>query len=232
MQFCRPLEIRGGKENSETTEVLFPGDTQQLNCSCSIEKVLIGLLSESIANLCAEKCKSYLDLGITLALFLWPSLTLAVNSNWGGPESPAKREWFASTTIDLITENPDADADWIEEFLLNVMFDEFEVNVEDDSAFDVAETIVRLRKDCAEGNWDEVLSMKDKWDAKDRQKKHSLPNYVRGEDQDSETSGSDEEEHDEDVGDDKKIEEPKSEKLPKTTEVDEEGFTLVTKKKR
>ncbi|POS83200.1 hypothetical protein EPUL_004729 [Erysiphe pulchra] len=193
-----------------------------------------GVSGSSRADGPAQKCKSYLDLGITLALFLWPSLTLAVNSNWGGPESPAKREWFASTTIDLITENPDADADWIEEFLLNVMFDEFEVNVEDDSAFDVAETIVRLRKDCAEGNWEEVLSMKDKWDAKDREKKNTLPNYVRGEDQDAETSGSEEEDNEdgEDVGDTKKMVEPQPEKLTKHVEVDEEGFTLVTKKKR
>lgn len=211
MQFCRPLEIRGGREDSETSETLSP-----------------------------EKCKSYFDLGITLALFLWPSLTLAVNSNWGGPESSAKREWFASTTIDLITENPDADADWIEEFLLNVMFDEFEVNVEDDSAFDVAETIVRLRKDCAEGKWKEVLSMKDRWDAKDRQNKTTLPNYVRGEDQDAETSGS-EEEYDDDDDDDLHAENTKGiqanresqiEKQPKPVIVDEDGFTLVSKKKR
>ncbi|TVY85322.1 Pre-rRNA-processing protein TSR2, partial [Lachnellula suecica] len=96
------------------------------------------------------KCQAQFELGTTLSLFLWPSLTLAVQNNWGGPDSADKREWFAQTTIDVLTETPDADIDteWLETFLLQVMLDEFEVNVDDESGFEVAEQILRIRKLC------------------------------------------------------------------------------------
>jgi pre-rRNA-processing protein TSR2 len=62
-----------------------------------------------------------------------------VTNHWGGPDSAEKREWFAQATIDVLNDEPDADTVWIEEFLLQVMVDEFEVNVDDESGFDVAE---------------------------------------------------------------------------------------------
>lgn len=209
--FSRSVEVRGEKEGTVDPNIPSP-----------------------------DKCKSFLDLGITLALFLWPSLTLAVNSCWGGPESQAKREWFASITIDLVAENPGADADWIEEFLLNVMFDEFEVNVEDDSALEIAETIVRLRKDCAQGNWAEVLSMKKRWDAKDQ--KIELQRFIKGEDPNNEASKGDDNDDFEEVEEDEDDESeendtdkaslPRLSKTREPVEIDEDGFTKVTKKKR
>ncbi|CAD6503602.1 BgTH12-03262 [Blumeria graminis f. sp. triticale] len=138
--------------------------------------------------------RAHLELGITLALFLWPSLTLAVSAAWGGPDSASKREWFASETIDLVAANPDADVEWIEEFLLNVMLDEFEVNVDDDSAHEVAQTILRLIKDCGNGNWAEVLTMKARWDSRETGRNIELSSYVKAEDDDGEISGSDDEE--------------------------------------
>ena len=83
----------------------------------------------------------------------------------GGPDSASKREWFAQETIDLIKANPEEDAEWIETFLLQVMLDEFEVNVDDDSGFEVAEQLVRLRRDCGKGDFREVVEMKRRWDS-------------------------------------------------------------------
>jgi len=177
-----------------------------------------------------EKCLAQFELGITLTLFFWPSLSLAVTNNWGGPDSTSKREWFAQETIDLIRANPEEDAEWIETFLLQVMLDEFEVNVDDDSGFEVAEQLVRLRKDCGKGDFREVAEMKRRWDSKGgREDVGKLFEKERSEEEDD-TDGSEDEE-DEDVDMD---EAPPLVRVrePVVPEVDEEGFTKVTKKKR
>ncbi|KAE9380602.1 hypothetical protein N431DRAFT_449362 [Stipitochalara longipes BDJ] len=183
-----------------------------------------------------EKCKAQFELGITLSLFFWPSLSLAVVNNWGGPDSKDKREWFAQTTIDLLNENPDADLEWIETFLLQVMLDEFEVNVDDESGFEVAEQILRLKKDCSKGDFREVLAMKEKWDRKGGEDIGKLFEKKERNEEDDETDGSDEDiDEDEDENEDVDMDEAPPlvrVKEPVVPEVDEDGFTKVTKKKR
>lgn len=180
------------------------------------------------------------ELGTTLALFFWPSLSLAVTNNWGGPDSADKREWFAQATIDLLSENPDADAEWVEEFLLQVMVDEFEVNVEDESGYEVAEQMLRIRKDCEKGEFTEVRALKERWDKKGGRseelggvfKKAQGNTDENGEDEDG---TSDEESDDEAGGADIDMDEaPPLVRIrePAVPEVDEDGFTKVTKKKR
>lgn len=183
-----------------------------------------------------EKCKAEFELGVTLSIFLWPSLSLAVVNNWGGPDSKEKREWFAQTTIDLLHENPDADLEWVETFLLQVMLDEFEVNVDDESGFEVAEQILRLRRDCAKGDFTEVLSMKAKWDSRggigdDVGKLFEKRERDEKEDETDASEEDDDEQEDEDVEMD---EAPPLVRVrePVVPEVDEDGFTKVTKKKR
>jgi len=132
----------------------------------------------------------------------------------------------------LLKETPDADAEWIEEFLLQVMLDEFEVNVDDDSGFEVAEQIVRMRKDCGRGDFAEVQTMKAKWDAKGGN------DVVGGQFKEQERNEEeDETDASEDEGDQEDVEMDEAPQLVRVTkkvtrEVDEEGFTKVTKKKR
>jgi pre-rRNA-processing protein TSR2 len=185
-----------------------------------------------------EKCVAQFDLGVTLSLFSWPSLSLAVASNWGGPDSKDKREWFAQTTIDLLNENPDADGEWIETFLLQVMLDEFEVNVDDESGIEVAEQILRLRRDCAKGDFREVVAMKENWDMKGGKSEDVGKLFEKKErnEEDDETDGS-EEDSDEDEDEDKDVDMDEAPPLikvkePVVPEVDEDGFTKVTKKRR
>jgi pre-rRNA-processing protein TSR2 len=181
-----------------------------------------------------EKCQAQFELGVTLTIFNWPSLTLAVTNQWGGPDSSSKREWFAAQTIDLLNDTPDADTEWLEEFLLNVMLDEFEVNVDDESGYEVAEQIMRIRKDCMKGEFGEVAALKDSWDA--RRGGEDLGKVFekkeRGEEED-ETSGSEDEDDIEDM--DVDMDEAPAlvrTREPVVPEVDEDGFTKVTKKKR
>lgn len=180
-----------------------------------------------------------------------------MQNNWGGPDSADKRDWFAgevagqfpplSSTPNGAAAAPqqqaqaqqpqgggdqeEPDAEYLEELILQVMLDEFEVNVDDDTAFDVATEIVRLRGQCARGNFDEVDRLLARWQARGGEKVH----FKHGEDQDGETDWEDD---DDDEGSDDDMDEapalveaapPKKEKAP--PEVDDDGFTKVTRKR-
>ena len=138
--------------------------------------------------------------------------------------------------VDLLNENPDADGEWMETFLLQVMLDEFEVNVDDESGYEVAEQILRLRKDCAKGDFRQVVAMKEKWDRKGGKSEDVGKLFEKRErnEEEDETDGSEEDSGDEDDGDVDMDEAPPlvTVKHAVVPEVDEDGFTKVTKKKR
>ena len=118
-------------------------------------------------------------------------------------------------------------------FLLQVMLDEFEVNVDDESGFEVAEQIVRLRRDCEKGDFSEIRALKERWDQRGGRDvlQGQFKEQQRTEEED-ETDGSEEEDEPEDMdvdmGEAPQLV-PKEKPVP---EVDEDGFTKVTKKKR
>jgi pre-rRNA-processing protein TSR2 len=88
------------------------------------------------------------ELGVSLILNFWQPLRDAIASSWGGPESADKRDWLCGVIADIWIERPETDEYDIEEVLLGVMEDEFEVAVEDDSAFDVFVTLMKLLGQC------------------------------------------------------------------------------------
>ncbi|KAL8925287.1 MAG: hypothetical protein Q9208_003577 [Pyrenodesmia sp. 3 TL-2023] len=184
-----------------------------------------------------EKIQQKFDLSIALTLSTWSALTLAVQNSWGGPLSSEKRDWFAGAVSDLFSSQPEAtiDVEYLEEFLLQVMIDEFEVNVEDDSGAEIASKIVGLRKLTAQGDFAMVDEMLARW--RERQARGGdRVSFQRG--QDEEDNEDDEGDSDEDMeeGDDMEIDEApqlaierKEKVMPK---VDEEGFTEVVGKKK
>ncbi|KFZ12585.1 hypothetical protein V501_04138, partial [Pseudogymnoascus sp. VKM F-4519 (FW-2642)] len=91
----------------------------------------------------SEQKSAQLDLGISLSLFLWPALTLAVQNNWGGPSSSDKRDWFGGAISEYVTSSTEVDEEDVEAMLVQVMLDEFEVAVDDGSAGEVADDIIR-----------------------------------------------------------------------------------------
>lgn len=185
-----------------------------------------------------------------------------MQNNWGGPDSADKRDWFAGEVAGQfppLSSNPNGaagangtttgpqqqaqaqqaqgdqeepDAEYLEELILQVMLDEFEVNVDDDTAFDVATEIVRLRGQCARGNFEEVDRLLARWQARGGERVH----FKHGEDQDGETDWEDDDDNDEGSDDDMdeapalvEAAPPKKEKAP--PEVDDDGFTKVTRKR-
>lgn len=173
-----------------------------------------------------------------------------MSNGWGGPDSSEKRDWFAGAIVDLFPEFTDApaptttsnaaappaaaaaadeaDTEDVETVLLQVMVDEFEVNVDDDSALEVAEQIVRARAQCAVGQFDEVNALAERFAKRKGSKVGQM--FQKAEDPNQETdeeddeSGSDEDE-DMEMGD---APAPREKPAP---EVDEDGFTMVKKKR-
>ncbi|KAL2274843.1 hypothetical protein FJTKL_02675 [Diaporthe vaccinii] len=216
------------------------------------------MASSAAAEASTDNRQSRFEQGVALSLNLWPALTLAVQNNWGGADSADKRDWFAGEVAGQFPpfSNPNAatanggttsqqaqaqpqgdqeepDAEYLEELILQVMLDEFEVNVDDDTAFDVATEIVRLRGQCARGNFEEVDRLLTRWQSRKGEKVH----FKHGEDQDNETDWEDDDDEDNDGSDDDMDEAPplveaaapKKEKAP--PEVDDDGFTKVTRKR-
>ena len=139
--------------------------------------------------------------------------------------------------MDLFATRPDTDIEDVETMLLQVMLDEFEVNVDDESGFEVAEQIMRLRKDCGKGDFTEVAQLKDRWEKKGKGGKQvEFKRVERGEEEDDTDWDSDDlEETDEEYEDgDVEMGEAPSilEKEKPVPEVDEDGFTKVTGKKK
>ncbi|KAL4979059.1 Pre-rRNA-processing protein TSR2-domain-containing protein [Aspergillus desertorum] len=179
-----------------------------------------------------QAASSYLDLGITLAINAWPALTLAVTSNWGGPTSADKRDWLCGAISDMIADRPETDAEDLEDVLIQVMNDEFDVVVDDESAGEVADRIMEIRKMVEKGEFDDIKQMWEEWQGKAAKKGDVVTGFRRGEDQDGET----EDDEDEDGDEDEEMEEaPALVSAPKDRfkpEVDEDGFTKVVGKKR
>lgn len=180
----------------------------------------------------AMDATSFLDLAITLVLNNWPALTLAVQSNWGGPTSADKRDWLCGAISDMLKDRPETDAEDLEDVLIQVMNDEFEVLVDDESAGNVALEIMEFKAQTARGEFGAIQELWETWQKKGQQKSSaaSMFKQVDTRDEDQET---DEEEDSEDE-DFEMGEAPSLVRAPREKvepEVDEDGFTMVKKKR-
>ena len=137
---------------------------------------------------------------------------------------------------DLIAATPNADVEYLEEFLLQVMNDEFDVNVQDSSGEEIAAKIIGLRKLTQKGDFAMVDDMYRQWqerNIKGDDAKINFQHVHRQDDEDDTDWGSDDvEEEDVDVD---MAEAPHSPKVPKEKvqpKVDDDGFTEVMSKRK
>ncbi|KAJ5287376.1 hypothetical protein N7478_003062 [Penicillium angulare] len=179
----------------------------------------------------ANDAASYLDLAITLSLDSWPALTLAVQSNWGGPTSADKRAWLCGAISEMLTERPETDAEDLEDVLIQVMNDEFDVVIDDESAGNVADQIMELKEQTVRGEFGAIKEMWEMWQAKSAQKSATTNMFkqVESKDEDQETDDdTDEDEGDVEMGD-APVRAPRERAEP---EIDDDGFTKVVGKQR
>lgn len=185
-----------------------------------------------------EKIQNKFDLSIALTLATWPALTLAVQNSWGGPQSAEKRDWFAGAISELIESTPDADVEYVEEFLLQVMNDEFEIHIDDGSGEEIAAKIVGLRRLTLQGNFTMVDEMFVRWQERQSRGEGTVQfrHVERGED-DDETDWDSDDKEDGSADEDVEMEQaPPLVKVPREKvqpRVDDDGFIeVVSNRKR
>ncbi|KAI8364482.1 Pre-rRNA-processing protein TSR2-domain-containing protein [Choanephora cucurbitarum] len=150
----------------------------------------------------------------------WTALRLAVEQDWGGVESPEKKEWFIDVVIDYFAkQGKKLDVDDIEAVLSQVMSDEFHTTLEDDSPYLVAKHLYELFNQCIHGNHTEVERLREKAKSQNAYMGSSMG---QGDDSDS---GDENDDDQEEGGDDEPMEETPQEPL-----VDEDGWEIVRRK--
>ncbi|GAW13872.1 hypothetical protein ANO14919_032630 [Xylariales sp. No.14919] len=212
-----------------------------------------------------ETRQQQFEQSVAISLHLWQSLTIAVQNNWGGPDSSDKRDWLAGVIVDMFpsfvelaavaiasTANtpsqngtksqskklPDEPiVEDVEETLLQVMFDEFEANVDDQSEAEVADRIMKCRAQCAVGDFALVEELRARW--LETKGKKVVAQAAADQDQDTDwESGSDDDEDDDENGDpdvdmnDAPALVPVAPREKPQPEIDEDGFEKVSRRKR
>lgn len=179
------------------------------------------------------KQQAQFELGVSSAIFLWDDLAYAVDALLGGPESGEKREWMVGAVLDLF-EAKEVDTDDIEDRLLQILEDEFEVTLETSSAHHVAEQVTSVYEQCARGDFDNVAQLYSRWQNIESQGARPRPVLAPAADSSSESS-SDGESNDEDDGNSapnlmEVDEKPQSRREQQGPTVDEDGFTVVRRR--
>ncbi|PYI36359.1 hypothetical protein BP00DRAFT_386935 [Aspergillus indologenus CBS 114.80] len=183
---------------------------------------------------------NYLDLGITLALHNWPALTLAVQSLWGGPTSADKRAWLCGAISEMLATRPETDSYDLEDVLVQVMTDEFDVDVDDESAAAVADQIMEMKSQTERGEYAAIQHMWEVYQRKGGETAVAGIQRAAGpgageEDSEDEDDDDEEEEMDVDMVDGDAAVAPALVRAPREKvepEVDDDGFTTVVSKKR
>ena len=74
-----------------------------------------------------------------LIIHSWAALDIAVRNEWAGPESNNIRDWLGGVIVDMFSFSPSKhiEVEDVEELLLQIVEDEFELRLEDNSAYQV-----------------------------------------------------------------------------------------------
>ncbi|XP_033927663.1 pre-rRNA-processing protein TSR2 homolog isoform X2 [Melopsittacus undulatus] len=80
-----------------------------------------------------------LERGVQAVLRGWAALQLAVDQGFGGPHSSEKAAWLEGAVLEFLSQNPELAEDEVEDFLAEVMDNEFDTAVEDGSLRQVME---------------------------------------------------------------------------------------------
>ncbi|KAM6288860.1 pre-rRNA-processing protein TSR2 homolog [Aegotheles albertisi] len=88
--------------------------------------------------------RGLLERGVRAVLGGWAALQLAVAEGFGGPQGPEKAAWLAGALQDFFIQNADLQPQEVEEFLAEVMDNEFDTAVEDGSLEQVSRELLAV----------------------------------------------------------------------------------------
>lgn len=173
------------------------------------------------------------ELGVCMAIYKWEELTTAVDNQWGGANSADKRDWISGVVIDLFKEEKIVDIQLIEETLLYAMVDEFDTEIDNDLALEIAALVFKVYQECAAQNYATVEQMYNAWQEKQANRARHVvlveadpnnPDDSSSEDEDDEEEHSHEGHHHHD--DAMEVDEPQG------PVVDDDGFQMVQPKRK
>lgn len=86
-----------------------------------------------------EEAQAKFTHAAALVIHSWSALDLAVRNEWAGPESSNIRDWLGGVIVNMFSFPPSnrAEVEDVEDVLSQVVEDEFELRLEDDSAYQV-----------------------------------------------------------------------------------------------
>ncbi|RAL48536.1 hypothetical protein DM860_005960 [Cuscuta australis] len=99
--------------------------------------------------------------GIFLVLSRWTSLQMAVAEEWGGPTSRKKSEDLVVRIFSMFAQSKETlHVNDLEDFLDEFMVSNFSAELEDGSIEEVAEKLMIMHGECAEGNFSTINDLK------------------------------------------------------------------------
>jgi pre-rRNA-processing protein TSR2 len=209
--------------------------SQPSGAAASTGKRIFHCSSFDSSDMSSAQSEAKFDLGIWHCLFNWEVLSVAVQNQWGGPDSSDKRDWLAGAISEAFAKEPATDAEDIEVLLLEVLENEFGVRLEDETEVAVAKEIMGIRKEVSEGNFATVDALQKKWEARKGKEVQTGKVQVKEMNQDAEWDSVDEESDDDDEDGDVDMSDapPLVAAKPKLAPiVDDDGFTKVVGKRR
>lgn len=181
-----------------------------------------------------EKKQAKFELGVCMAIYKWDELNTAVENSWGGPNSAEKRDWISGIIIELFDDKI-VDIALIEETLLYAMLDEFDTNVDNDSALEIGAMIVKMYRDVQRESYGQIDDLYAQWLVKQENKPQTKKIELSTE---ADTSSSDEE-GEENATENLKLHQERSSDLANEGDqmdvdngpvIDDDGFELVTRR--
>ncbi|KAG8510361.1 Pre-rRNA-processing protein TSR2 [Galemys pyrenaicus] len=88
-----------------------------------------------------EDSRALFGAGVRAALEAWPALQIAVENGFGGVHSQEKAEWLGGAVEEYFFHNADLELDEVEDFLGELMTNEFDTVVEDGSLPQVSQQL-------------------------------------------------------------------------------------------
>ncbi|KAL2313011.1 Pre-rRNA-processing protein tsr2 [Schizosaccharomyces pombe] len=174
-----------------------------------------------------SKRLTYFEYAVGVLLCSWPVMKQAVEEEWADVDTADKRDWMAGVLVDYITVTNDVEAWDVEELILQVLQDEFNVgSIEDDSPYILAQDLVNVWKAACEDNYEPIREIHErlgkqlleKEEGKEKTREESNP-PVLVEDEtivDAEDGGAAQNQQEKQQG----------------PIVDDDGFTVVQKRRR
>ncbi|KAI4872271.1 hypothetical protein NFI96_027700, partial [Prochilodus magdalenae] len=130
----------------------FPGSRSSVVLICDR---LLESLRVKMAALVSSTRELFRE-GVSAVLDTWPVLQIAVDNGFGGAYSQQKAEWMVDAVQQYFHDNNDLEQDEVEDFLSDLMNNEFDTVVDDGSLPQVAQKVRVMFQQCQQGKVAEV----------------------------------------------------------------------------